>query len=132
VKKIRLPCFLALCLGLLYLSCYNDPTGPEPTLHGSWVRDLTDAVGVTFTAELRFNNDNSYDFLLLTDAPGHTESAARFTLSGHTMTITVDADCPGMIGIYDYVASAEALALVGVEDACGPRQAALQGVWDKK
>ena len=120
-----------LVLGLCLLSCDNDSTGPDPSLYGSWVRDITDSAGVTFTAELKINTDNSYDFILLTQAPGHTNSSAQFTLSGRRMSITVDADCSG-VGVYQYVVSTDALALVGIEDPCGPRQAALEGVWDKK
>jgi hypothetical protein len=129
--KGRRPLFLLLFLALLPLACDDDASGPEPSIFGSWVRDVTDAVGVTFTAEMRFNNDNSFDFVPLTNAPGHSSSSGNFTLSGRTVVFPVDADCPGT-GIYDYVVTSSALALVGVEDDCGPRQAAIQGVWEKK
>ena len=66
-----------LVLALLPLACNDEATGPEPTIYGSWVRDITDAVGVPFAAEMRFNTDDSYDFILLTSAPGHADGQAH-------------------------------------------------------
>jgi len=127
---------IALSVVLIFLfSCDNgtesEVTSPGKTVYGSWVRNITDSEGFQFTAELKYNQDNTYDFILLTNAPGHTNSSAEFTLSNDQITIINDADC-GVIGIYGYVIGDNSLALVAADDECSGRKAAIQGVWNRK
>lgn len=109
----------------------DNVTAPEITIEGSWIRDITDSEGLEFTAELQFNGDNTYDFIILTDAPGHTNSRAEFKYDNNRMTIINDADC-GVDGVYDVDISGNTLTLTAVDDACAPRKAAIEGVWIKK
>ncbi len=128
--------FLLFSIAVLTFSFFaceteDDVTAPEVTIEGSWVRDITDTQGLNFTAELKFNGDNTYDFILLTDAPGHTNSTAEFTFSNDQMTIINDVDC-GVDGVYNVAISSIALTLTAVDDECAPRQAAIEGIWAKK
>lgn len=133
--KSNYPLFIYLIiLFSLLISCSDsDSTSPEPAIYGSWVRLITDSEGIQFNAEFKINSNNTYEFILLDeDTPGHTNSAAAFTLSGNVMTIIEDADCVDMIGTYEFVVTETKLAYVAFEDECTPRMAALQGIWDKK
>lgn len=128
--------FLLISIALLAFSFFaceteDDVTAPALTLEGSWVRDITDTQGLTFTAELKFNGDNTYDFILISDAPGHTNSSAEFTFSENTMTIINDADC-GVDGIYNVEITERSLTLTAVNDECAGRKSAIEGVWTKK
>ena len=109
----------------------NDPTAPEVTISGSWTRIITDAQGLQFTAELKFNGNNTYDFILLSDTPGHTNSTAEFTLKDDQITIINDTDC-GVDGIYNFTITTTKLTLTAVNDQCTPRKAAIEGVWTNK
>ncbi len=124
---------ITFVLALLFITnCEDsDPVSSEISIYTSWVKDITDTQGVTFTAELKINENNSYDFILLTDAPEHTNSTAQFIIDSDKITITVDADCE-VIGVYEYVVSPNKLALIELNDQCAGRLAAIQGVWKKK
>jgi hypothetical protein len=123
---ILLPIFLSFCSD-------DDPVSSQATIYGSWVRLITDSEGIQFNAEFKINSNNTYEFILLDeDTPGHTNSAAVFTISGNEMTIIEDADCVDIIGIYEFLVADTQLAFIGVEDECLPRLAALQGIWEKK
>ena len=132
MSKARIVFSLSALLILTSLSCNREKiVSPEWTIYGSWVRLITDTQGTQFNAELRINKNNSYDFLLLDEAPGHTNSSAEFELDGDIITITDDADCD-VEGIYECVISESKLALIALDDACTPRMLAIQGVWHEK
>jgi hypothetical protein len=117
---------------VLIMSCtLNKAVVPEYKIYGSWVRHITDTQGIRFYAELKIKTDNSFEFILLENVPGHTNSSGKFTLSGDTLTIIKDADCHGD-GVYEIVVSENKLAFVAVTDQCTPRVLALQGVWSSK
>jgi hypothetical protein len=130
-KRLLLVLILSVFTAVV-LSCGSDDVvSPEPTIYGSWVRLITDSQGSQFNAELKIKNDNSFDFILLDNVPGHTNSSAEFTLNGDVFTIINDKDCSSD-GVYKYVVSDKELALVVVTDECAPRALALRGVWSKE
>lgn len=124
---------ILLAVFFMLLSCDSEdnPTTAEQSIYTSWVRDIVDSEGQEFTAELKINQNNSYEFILLTSAPNHTNSSANFTISETQITIIDDGDC-GVVGVYNYVVNSSSLALVASDDKCEPRKAAIQGVWRKK
>ena len=132
-KKRLLNSFIILTIiTFMILACKREEAiPPEPTIYGSWVRLITDSLGIQFNAELKMNSDNSFDFILIDSVPGHTNSSAEFTLNGNTITIINDSDC-NVDGEYEYVVTDKKLAFIAVDDECGPRLKALQGVWTKK
>jgi len=131
-RNYLLPFILTVTL-IVVFSCKeeNYVTSPDQTIYGSWVRNVTEDSGNIFTAELRINGDNTYDFILVSDAPGHTNSRAEFSIVNGRMNIVDDADCGG-VGIYDYVVGESSLALVAADDQCDARKSVIQGVWNKK
>ncbi|MBN2439419.1 MAG: hypothetical protein JXL20_12565 [Deltaproteobacteria bacterium] len=123
---------LFIIFTVVIMSCTREKVVvPEYTIYGSWVRLITDTHGIKFNAELRIKTDNSFEFILLEDVPGHTNSSGKFTFSSDIITIIKDADCHGD-GVYEFVVSEKKLALIVVTDKCAPRVLALQGVWNKK
>jgi len=106
-------------------------TAPEYTIYGSWVRLITDSQGLQFNAEFKIKTDNTFDFILLENVAGHTNSSGEFTLSGNIFTVINDADC-GVDGAYELVVSEKKLTFVALADECSPRVVVLQGVWSKK
>lgn len=133
IRQNRLWLFIILNIFTVFiLSCTREKiVNPEYTIYGSWVRLITDTQGIQFNAELKINTDNSFEFILLEDAPGHTNSSAEFTLNENIFTITNDSDCEGE-GVYEFVVTDKNLAFVAVTDDCAPRVHAIQGVWGKK
>ena len=112
-------------------SCEKDCEIQTPYIYGSWTVLQTDEQGVQYNVELKFNTNNSYDWIVLDTATGHTNSYAEFTLSENLMTITVDADCSS-VGEYYLTVEADKLALIAKTEECGPRAAALEWVWKRK
>jgi hypothetical protein len=122
----------SVILTVFFLSCTREKiVFSESTVYGSWVRLVTDSQEVQFNAELKIKTDDSFDFILLEDVPGHSNSSGEFTLSGDIFTVINDADC-GVDGVYEFVVSDKKLAFVAVADECAPRVIVLQGVWSKK
>lgn len=122
---------LMACLGLIITSCAKDDPSETPDVYGSWVVLQTDSEGLQFHVELRFNKDNSYDWILLDDAPTHSDSHADFEQDGNILHIVSDPDCTG-IGRYYVTVNSDKLALIAQQDDCAPRAAALEYVWQKK
>ena len=131
--KIRLLLFIILIIfAMANISCTQENiVRSEGTIYGSWVRHITDSKKLQFNAELKIKTDNRFDFILLENAPGHTNSSGEMTLKGNVITIINDSDCGGD-GVYEFVVSEKKLAIVAVDDKCTPRMLALQGVWTKK
>lgn len=126
------PFILFMIFAVVILSCTKEKiVTPEHTIFGSWTRAITDTEGVQFNAELKINTDNSFEFILLEEVPGHTNSSGEFTLSDDIFTIINDTDCDSD-GVYEFVVTDEKLALVVVMDDCAPRVVAIQGVWGIK
>jgi hypothetical protein len=80
---------------------------------------------------LKITTDNAFDFILLENSPGHTNSSGNFALSGNVFAVINDADC-GFDGAYEFVVSENNLVFIAIADSCAPRKAVLQGVWSKK
>ncbi|MFC2107141.1 hypothetical protein ACFLRY_02275 [Bacteroidota bacterium] len=129
---------IALIISLLFLlvSCNKDcescscPT-PQLEVFGSWTTLQSDAQGLQYNVELRFNTDYSYDWILLDSVQGHTNSHADIELDGDIMRIVLDTDCTS-IGIYSLMIKSDKLSIIAKEDACGPRATALEYVWKRK
>lgn len=131
--KIRSLFFvLSIILAMVTASCAHERNAAsEGTIYGSWVRLITDSKKLQFNAELKIKTDHTFDFILLENAPGHTNSSGEIALKGNVLTIIHDADC-GTDGIYEFVVSEKKLAFVAVADECTPRRLAMQGVWSRK
>jgi len=86
-QKLLFPFIILGFFTILHISCtHKKMVTPEYTIYGSWVRLITDPKGIQFNAEMKINNDNSFDFILLDNVPGHTNSSAEFTFNGKTIT----------------------------------------------
>lgn len=132
MKKILFVFFISIFITVVVMSCSREKiVAPESTIYGSWVRLITDAQGLQFNAELKIKSDNSFDFILLENVPGHTNSSAEFTLSGDIFKVINDKDCD-VDGVYEFVVTENKLVFVVVADECAPRKLVLQGVWRKK
>lgn len=136
MKTFVSPLLLIVPLLFIMTSCTKDCETcdcPEPVINvfGSWTILQTDAQGLQYNVELRFNNDYTYDWILLDTVQGHSNSHAEFELNGNIMRIVVDADC-NSIGVYYLTIDSDKLAIIAKEDACGPRAVALEYVWKKK
>ena len=105
INKKRLLFYFFIIITVAITSCTREKiVEPDYAIYGSWVRLITDSQGIQFNAELKINKNNSFDFILLDNAPGHTNSAAEFTLNEGTMTIINDSDC-NVDGAYEFVVS---------------------------
>ncbi len=132
--RVKIFYFLLICCVFAgFNSCKDDTGANRNTIYGSWVRDITDTQGLTFTAEITFNTNNTYDFKILTTAPGHSDGTGNFinTAADSQLSIVNDAQC-GVDGRYDYVIGESSIALIAKTDDCPQRVTALQGVWKKK
>lgn len=121
-----------LCILCIFSFSCNNNNNEEviDTIYGSWVREITDSEGVTFTGQMTYNQDNTFDFEPITSAPGHTPSSGDFTLTADRITFVNDVDC-GTDGAYDYVVGDNSLAIIAVSETCDPRKGVLQSVWRK-
>jgi len=115
---------------LLLNSCQKECESDNPSVYQSWTRTVVDADGLEFRAELRINTNNTFDFILLEEVPGHSNTSADVTFEGNLMHVD-DNDCEGR-GTYEYAVSLENFSLFAKDDACGPRVIALQGIWNTK
>ena len=133
MKKIFIVPILISLLSLAFFSCNKDSdcTIPDNSIYHSWQRLITDSDNAKYNAELKINTNNSYNFIVLDSNTTHTNSYAEFALHNDTLTIVLDYDC-NKIGIYEFLVSDNKLSLIAVNDSCGPRVAAIQGIWNKK
>ena len=117
--------------GLLSCTKDCDCKKTDNSIYKSWVRSITDAQNMKYNAELKIRPENNYSFIVLDSNTTHTNSYAEFVISHDTMTIVFDYDC-NETGIYEFLVSDNRLSLIAVNDSCGPRMAAIQGIWNKK
>ncbi len=129
-KTLLLLSLTVICLAMVGVSCSKDED-PSPDIYGSWIVLQTDSEGLQFLVELRFNSDNTYDWLLVDTVPTHSNSHAAFELNGRIMTIVSDADCSGT-GRYYVTVDSHKLSLLAQQDDCQPRANALEYIWDEK
>lgn len=121
--------FLLLAVSLTVISsCKKDAVSPD--IYGSWVVLQSDSQGQLYNVQLNINNDNTYDWILLDQVDGHSNSHASFTLSENILSITNDADCEG-VGEYYVSVEAGKMALIAKNESCSPRAKALEWVWRK-
>jgi len=116
---------------LLFGSCKQDCDVPSPNVYGSWIVLQTDSKGVQFNVELKFNTNNTYDWILLDSVEGHGSSHAEFTLYENLMSITNDADCSS-VGDYYLTVEGNKLAIIAKNEGCEPRATALEWIWKRK
>jgi hypothetical protein len=135
VEKITRSFFIAvfaILAALLIMSCEEDnpvTTNPDAII-GSWTRTVTDAQGLEFDAKLAITN-NSYDFIVLTNAPGHSDSYGEYVIENGMIKIIKDDDCFDVIGYYNFSVNGDMLTLSSFEDLCDGRRIALNGSWSK-
>lgn len=129
MKKFFIPLLGFLLVSVLVGSCDKDED-PTPNIYGSWTVLQMDNNGLQYNVELKINTDNSYDWMLLEDVPGHSNSHAEFNLSGSIMSLHTDADCSS-IGEYFITVESGKLSLIARSEECGPRASALEWVWSK-
>ncbi|MBC8320997.1 MAG: hypothetical protein H8E34_09765 [Bacteroidetes bacterium] len=131
MKNYFIPFVITFSGILIFGSCTKDCEIQSPDIYGSWTVLQTDQQGLQYDVELKFNTNNTYDWILLDTATGHTNSHAEFTLSENLMIITLDADCSS-VGEYYLTVEADKLALIAKTDGCAPRAAALEWIWKRK
>lgn len=131
MKTYLIPLIAVFAFIISIESCTKDCDIETPNIYGSWTVLQTDSQGLQYNVELKFNTNNSYDWILLDSVEGHGNSHAEFTLSENLLTITVDADCSSL-GEYFITVEANKLALIAKTEGCEPRAAGLEWVWYKK
>ncbi|MFZ4462563.1 MAG: hypothetical protein ACOYN5_01860 [Bacteroidales bacterium] len=132
MKKYFVRLLILFGFAVLHHSCHDEnPVVTISSIYGSWVREITDSEGIVFTARLSLKSNNTYDFEVLSVAPGHSDGTGGFKISSGFLTIIDDAQC-GFNGSYEFVIGLKSLALVAFDDDCPPRVTALQGVWTKE
>lgn len=131
MKTYLIPLLAVFAIIFSIESCTKNSDIETPNVYGSWTVLQSDSQGLQYNVELKFNTDNSYDWILLDSVEGHSNSHAEFTFSENIMTITVDADCSSL-GEYFVTVEANKLSLIAKTEECGPRAAALEWVWEKK
>lgn len=129
MKKI-LKLSIILLISTIFFACEEDCNcnKNEDLIYNKWIKTITDDAGVTFEAILHIKEDNSYDFILVEETPGHTNSTAEFEIGEDKLKIIEDADCDSD-GIYFYSATSEYLVLTADYDDCEGRKKAIEGVW---
>lgn len=129
MKKILISISVFLAFIIVFTSCEdNDPVSSSEDIIGSWTKIVTDTEGVSYQVRLDID-ENSYDFIILTDVPGHTDSYAEYIIEDGMIKIIEDADCYGIIGYYDFSLSGNKLTLTAVDDNCELRAMSLEGIW---
>lgn len=132
MKNVLIALLVIIPLLFTISSCNKDSEVIKaPDIYGSWTVLQTDSQGQNYNVELRFNTDNSYDWILLDSVNGHSNSHAKFKLAENIMVITDDADC-SFEGEYYIINEVNKLAIIAITDGCGPRALALEYIWKKK
>lgn len=132
MKTYFFPVVFFLSSILIFSSCNkDDDDNQSPDIYGSWTVLQTDSQGKSYNVELRFNTDNSYDWILLDTVDGHSNSHAEFKLIENIMVITEDADCD-FEAEYLLIKEYDKLAIISVNEECGPRAVALEYLWERK
>lgn len=132
MKTYLIPLLAIFSLIVITSSCKKDNDSVKtPDIYGSWIVLQTDSQGVQFNVELKFNTDNSFDWILLDSVEGHSNSHAKFNLVENVMVITEDADC-SFEGEYYLIKEVDKLAIIAITDGCGPRASGLEYLWKKK
>ena len=131
MRNFTIPLITLVFTVLLFGSCKKDCDVQSPDIYGSWIVLQTDSEGVQFNVELKFNTNNTYDWILLDSVEGHGNSHAEFTLNENLLSITNDADCSS-VGEYYLTVEAHKLAVIAKTEGCEPRAAALEWIWKRK
>lgn len=97
-------------------------------LNTSWTRVIMDG-DIRFKVRLDFH-EQTFDFVLLEDAPGHDDSSGRLEVIGQEFILSEDVDCEAAMGRYAWEIIDNILEISVLEDECAPRTAALIGQWD--
>ncbi|HML96637.1 MAG TPA: hypothetical protein PKC29_14535 [Thermodesulfobacteriota bacterium] len=124
----------ALALLLLFLiagvgaSCQDSPDY-ELLLVGSWERSAAEN-GHSFRGSLEIRPDGTFSFTFEGDAPGHSDSHGKWSLSGRDITF-LDNSCVDP-GTYRFRLKRDQLSFLPLREDCGPRKNALTGDWEKR
>jgi hypothetical protein len=96
----------------------------------SWTRTNTDDAQLSFKVKMDFYSDH-YDFLLLEEAEGHTNSTAKIRISTGEFEIVEDADCTEPDAKYSWSIENDVLTLTKITDVCEGRSKAIEGQWNR-
>jgi hypothetical protein len=121
----------ALSLFLLLaaaVSCRSSPDY-ELLLVGSWERSASEK-GYSFRGSLELRPDGTFSFTFEGDAPGHSDSHGKWSLSGRDITF-LDNSCADP-GTYRFLLKRDKLSFLPLREDCGLRKNALTGDWEKK
>ncbi len=102
---------------------------PEEMIIGSWLKAV-EAEDITFNAQADFNEDKSFDFIVLDEGTNHTNTSGYNLFQENQITF-VDEDCPEP-GIYEFEFKEDKLIITVLNDSCKPRITAWAGAWTKK
>ncbi|NQV19432.1 MAG: PAS domain S-box protein [Armatimonadetes bacterium] len=102
---------------------------PEDEIIGSWLRAV-EAEDITFNAQVVFNEDKTFDFIVLDEGTNHTNTSGENLFKGNQITF-IDADCPEP-GIYQFEIKEDILIITVLSDSCKPRTVAWDGAWTRK
>ncbi len=101
---------------------------PEDDIIGSWLRAV-EAEDVTFNAQVIFNEDKTFDFIVLDEGTNHTNTSGENLFEENQITF-IDSDCPEP-GIYKFEIKEDELIITVLNDSCKPRITAWDGIWTR-
>jgi len=94
----------------------------------SWTN--TDDAQLSFKVKMDFYSDH-YDFLLMEEAEGHTNSTAKIRISTGEFEIVEDEDCAEPNAKYSWSIENDVLTLTKIADPCEGRLKAIEGQWNR-
>lgn len=119
---------LLLLLSAAGASCQSPPDY-ELLLIGSWERSASEK-GYSFRGSLELRPDGTFSFTFEGDAPGHSDSHGKWSLSGRDITF-LDNSCVDP-GTYRFRLKQDQLSFLPLREDCGLRKNALTGDWKKR
>ncbi len=114
-----------------FSSCSSDEEMDYPVqdeLEGSWARLIHDT-DTLFWAEMRFDKDNRFDFVILDSIPGHENTSGTYSITENQISLT-DESCTGS-GVYELDFSLPLMEVSLISDQCANRANVLPGMWTK-
>jgi len=116
--------YLLILTALVITGCKDrEPAEPK----GTWIKHSTNSEKQALgTLELK---DNSL-FFFTTQAPGHTDTKGRYSLTENQ--ITFEDDTCYSPGTYTYRVSKKEITFILLSDHCAERVKILEGQWSRK
>ena len=114
-----------------FSSCSSEEDVDYPVqdeLEGSWARIIQEE-DTLFWAEMRFDKDNRFDFVILDSIPGHENTSGTYSIDENQISLT-DESCASA-GVYELDFSLPLMEVSLISDQCANRANALSGMWTK-